>query len=358
MKIKTDLLKDAVTRVYKGVGNNKLIPLTSLINILAAEGTLFLTSTDSVHYFTVKIDDVEEENFEVSVNADTFVKLVQKMTSDTIRLDVLDSCLMVVGNGKYKIDLLLDEMGNPVKFPNKDSGEPVRTGVLKTEIIRRIIANGKASLATSTDIPCLMNYYCGDNVVTTDRYKICQVENKLFETAHLISPTVMELLATFSVSDIDYVEGSDSFSFDSAHEFLYAPFVSGVEKMPIAAINSLINSEIGSMCKLQKSSLMSVLDRLSLFVSNYDKNGIYLTFTEDGLTVTSKQSNGSEKIDYITTSNFTNFTCCVDIEMFRSQIATISTEEVELYFGAEMAVKFVDGDVTKVVALMEDDRIG
>lgn len=358
MKLKTTELQGAVTRVYKGVGNNKLIPLTSLINILVSEGTLFLTSTDSVNYFTVKVDNVEGDDFEVSVNADVFTKLVQKMTSETISLEVLDNCLMVVGNGKYKIDLLIDETGAPVKFPDNDSGEPIDTGAIKVDVVRNIIANGKASLAVTNDVPCLMNYYCGDSVIVTDRYKICHIATKLFNTKHLISPVVMELLNTFSGDTITYYEGKDSFSFDGEHEFLYAPFVRGVDKMPVSSIQSLVESEIGSMCRLPKAPLMAVLDRLALFVSPYDKNGIYLTFSKEGLSITSKKSNGSELIEFVDTENFKDYTCCIDIEMLRSQVNTISSDNVDLYFGSEIAIKFLDGDVTKIVALMEDDRIG
>jgi hypothetical protein len=358
MKLKTTELQDAVTRVYKGVGNNKLIPLTSLINIIGSEGTLLLTSTDSVNFFTTKIDNVDCNDFEISVNADVFTKLVQKMTSETISLEVLDSYLMVVGNGKYKIDLFIDETGEPVKFPNKDSGDIVREGVIKTSTIRSIIANSKASLAVSNEVPCLMNYYCGENVVTTDRYKICSIEMQLFESPKLLSPAVMELLSFFSADEIKYYEGADSFSFDSEHEFLYAPFVPGVEKMPIQAINGLIEIGIDSMCRLPKAPLLSVLDRLSLFVHPYDKNGIYLTFSNNGLAITSKHSNGSEVIEFVTSYNLTDFTCCIDIEMLRSQVNTINSDNVDLYFGSDIAIKFVDEGITKIVALMEDDRVG
>lgn len=360
MKLKTEVLKDAVTRASKGASNNKLIPLTSLMNILVGDNSLLLTTTDSSNYFTVKIDDIgTDENYEVSVNADVFTKLVQKMTSESISIEVLDSYLMVVGNGKYKIDLLLDENGNPVKFSTKDSGEPVETGTIPLSKIKKILTNNKASLSVSTDVPCLMNYYCGESIITTDRYKICQTKESMLTTPALISPTVMELLSLFSGDTITYYRGENSFSFDSTGEFLYAPFTEGIDKMPVKSIEGLINSEISSKCLLSKDSLMNVLDRLSLFVSPYDKNGIYLTFSADGLSITSKKSNGNELIEFTTSevNPFEPFTCQVDIEMLTSQVATISSETVELYFGSPIALKFVDGNVTKIVALMEDDRI-
>jgi hypothetical protein len=128
--------------------------------------------------------------------------------------------------------------------------------------------------------------------------------------------------------------------------------------MPIDAIESLLKQDFESTCKLSKDALMSVLDRLALFVSPYDKNGIYLTFSKDGLSIASKKSNGSELVEFESTENFKDYTCCIDIEMLRSQVSTISTNSIELHFGADVAIKFVDGNVTKIVALMEDDRIG
>ena len=96
---------------------------------------------------------------------------------------------------------------------------------------------------------------------------------------------------------------------------------------------------------------------MSLFVSPYDKKGIYLTFTKDGLILSSKKSSGSELIPFISSTEFKDYTCCIDIEMLKTQISTQDTDELNLYYGSDIAIKLVDKNVTQIIALVEDDRV-
>jgi hypothetical protein len=102
---------------------------------------------------------------------------------------------------------------------------------------------------------------------------------------------------------------------------------------------------------------MQLLDRLSIFVSAYDKNGIFLTFTQEGLQIDSKQSNSSELVNYIESSNFKPFTCCIDIEMLSSQVKANTSDSIEIYYGKDSAIKLQEGNTTQIIALLDDDRI-
>jgi hypothetical protein len=124
----------------------------------------------------------------------------------------------------------------------------------------------------------------------------------------------------------------------------------------IEAIDGLLEQGFDSSCKLNKSALLQLLDRLALFVSPYDKNGIYLTFTRDGLQIESKQANSIEVIPYIESDHFHSFTCCVDIEMLRSQVKANTGDGITLHYGEDNAIKLTDGNVAQVVALLEDER--
>jgi hypothetical protein len=99
------------------------------------------------------------------------------------------------------------------------------------------------------------------------------------------------------------------------------------------------------------------LDRLALFVATYDKKGVYLTFTKDGVIFSSKRSNGTELIKYQGSENFQPFTCCADIELLKSQISAQGEEVVEMWYGHEKALKMTSGKITQIVALLEDDRV-
>jgi hypothetical protein len=129
----------------------------------------------------------------------------------------------------------------------------------------------------------------------------------------------------------------------------------GIEDYAIDAISELIDLDIDSHCSIAKSEIMALLDRLSLFVGPYDKNAVQLTFTKNGLQVSSKAENGVEIIPYISSDNFVDYTCQIDIQMLTQEVKAIQSDAIELYYGDDNAIKMKDGNVTIVVALLDDE---
>ena len=68
-----------------------------------------------------------------------------------------------------------------------------------------------------------------------------------------------------------------------------------------------------------------------------------------------KSPNGVEIIDYVSSDNFKPFTCAVDIQMLTQEIKAIDNDVIELYYGTDNAIKMTDGNITIIVALLEDD---
>ena len=109
------------------------------------------------------------------------------------------------------------------------------------------------------------------------------------------------------------------------------------------------------MCKVVKNNILGVLDRLSLFVDDYDRNEITLTFTDKGIICSNKKESGSELIEYLDSKNFKDFVCTIDIDMLTSQIKSQQSDSVEIWYGKSNAIKLVDGKVTQIVALSEEE---
>ena len=363
LKIKTETLQTMVGKVSKCVSNNKLIPLTSLLNIRVENNILVLTATNATNYFYVSDETkYNVENFEISVMADTFTKLVQKTTSEYITLDLDGAKLKVKGNGTYTMELPLDENGDIIRFPKKLAKAEEECDIsaaytLKLSTVKNILAVNKASLADNMELPVLTCYYCGDSVITSDRKKICKNAINVFETPLLITSQLMELLGCLTDEDISVHVRGDNLIFSTMRDDIYAPITEGIETFPVDAINSLCDTAFESNCKISKSAVLNVIDRLSLFVSPYDKKGIYLTFNNEGLLLSSKKSSGEELVPYLASENFNPFTCCIDIEMFKSQISTHTEDEIDLYYGLDQAIKLVNNNVTQIIALIPDDRI-
>lgn len=358
LKIKTEVLQEMVSKVSKCASNNKLIPITSLMSIKVKDNTLTLTTTDATNYFYVSAKDkVDCEDFEVSVISDVFTKLIQKTTSQDIVISVEGGILEVKGNGNYKLELPLDD-GNPIKFPSKlpDDGFKNVHEVVKRSSIEKILNYNKPALAIDVSIPACCSYYCGDKVVTTDRFKVCSSDIKLLSNDLLITPPVMELLGVMSEEDISVWYGDDFTVFWTATDVLYSPKTDGIETFPIDALKGLIESDFPSKCKVSKDAVLEMLDRLSLFVSSYDKKAITLSFTNEGILFSSKKSNGTELVPFIESEKFAPYTCDIDIEFLRSQIVVQEGENINLSYGSDIAIKMETGNITQIVALIENEE--
>ena len=359
--LKTEKLQELVSRAIKGCSNNKMIPITGLMSIELKDNRLTLATTDAINYLFIKEDKVDGEDFSVVVQAETFSKLISRMTSETISLELVGEELRVTGNGDYKIELPLDEEGELIKFPrpldNVDITSVQPDCLLNLSTVRKLLMVNKPALSTSLDVPCYTGYYAGDKVISTDTYKICGTDIKLFDAPILISPEMMDLLDVMTNETIHVFVVDNTIVCDTPDCVVYGKELEGKDSYQVDAISGLLALDFPSVCSVSKDAMLQALDRLSLFVGPYDKNGIYITFTRDGLNMSSRKSNGVEVIPYKTSKEFKDFTACINIEMLQSQIKSHVLDEIELHYGLDNALEIVDGNVTQIIAYEVDDRL-
>lgn len=353
--IKTETLQEMVGKVIKCSSNNKLIPITSLLSIKVKNKRLNLTTTDATNYFHVKSTvDVDCEDFELSVIADIFAKLIQKTTSEnvTLKYDETNFSFVVSGNGNYIIELPLDENGKPIKFPTINTDAKVKCGTIKVSAIKEALAYNKVALGEGTTYPFLSHYYCADKIITTNQIKVCETSEFLFETPKVISQQLMELLGVVTGETIEVYEFEDKLIFETETDYIINNLMAKPDDFPVEKLQSLIDSDFSSKCTISKEVVLNILDRLSLFMSSYADKGIYLTVTPNGVVLKTPSSSGVEVVPFISTENTTDFNCKINIEIFRSLLATYETDNVDLYYGNSVAIKLSAGKVIQLAALM------
>lgn len=356
--VNTEILQNMVSKVIRCSSNNKLIPITSLMSIKVADGIFTLTTTDATNYFYVQSKDkVDCENFEVSVIADTFTKLIQKTTTKTVSLDIEDGVLQVTGNGDYKLELPLDENGSVIKFPNKlPDSEPTPVNVINKSSIEKMLNYNKASLAVGVEIPALCHYYCGESIITSDVTTMCKTDIKMFDKPLLLTAQMVELLGVMTDDKVNvWYSDSEILLWDSTST-IYAPLTEGVETYPADTLLGHIATEMESSCKVSREAVVNLLDRLSLFVSSYDKKWVYVTFTDKGIVFSSKTSSGTELVPYISSENFKAFTSGIDIEVLKGILSTQTGEALEMSYGSDLFIKLTAGNVTQLVAWADDEE--
>ena len=356
--IKTTKIQEMVSKAIKGASNNKMIPITSLIAIECKNGKLTLTTTDASNILTVSTK-VDDGNFYVAVQSEIFSRLISKITAENVTMDLKDTTLEVKANGTYHIELPVDEDGNLIKLPSYSFDSKAKKINIKKEKLKSILSANRAALANTMENPILTAYYFGDQVITTDSFKVCSNDAKLFNSPILLSSSMVDLLDIFEGEQIVAKVSGNKLLFSSGDIVLYGTEFPGIEDFPADAIKAYLGTEFTHNCLIQRSKFLEILDRLVLFVSEYDQNGIYLTFNSEGIQIRSKKSDGIEVLTYekkLDTDSI-DYSCLIDIELLRSQITAQPANTIKIWFGHDSAIKISSDEITQIIALLEDEGV-
>lgn len=354
MKINTEVLKGMVAKSTRGVGNNKQIPITQLMGIEMKDGELSIITTDATNYLYIT-NQMDSDDFSVTVYADQFAKLISKMTSEYTELKIENGNLEVRGNGIYTLELPLDENGMLIKYPNpvEDAHVTKRTATVSLSLVKTILESLKGSLATTMEMPVITQYYAGDTILATNRHMVAEIANRLCPDDMLISAECMDLLDNMADETIDMVTGDEYVIFKGTGCIVYSMNNMDINEYPAQTLSELLSKDFPYTCKINKLELLNLLDRMTLFANDVTRQlaPIKLMFNSDGLVVINKSGKSREQITYVDGGAENRFECWINIALLTSQLKSYSGDVVEIHYGNDSLIKFVDGSITQVIAL-------
>lgn len=357
--VKTHILQSMVSKAMKGVGNNKIVPLTSMMQVEVSNGSLSLLTTDGVNYFKTIQPETGLDDFYVVVMADIFSKLVDKTTTETVTMtmDIANASLTFKGNGTYNIELPLDEEGELVKFPLYvfDTGAATQTINLTT--IKNIVSTNGVALSASMEDECYIGYrFTPDYVVSTDTLLINHNAIKTFGVDLLLPAELLKLVCLMTDEKIT-VQFDDNYRkmlFTSPNYVVYGEQISGIDNYDVAAVMNWVSAEFPSSCTIPKVALLAAIDRIILFMGEYDREGIRLNFGVDGISVSTCSRKNTELIKYQSTSAHRPFECLIHSRLLKTQLTAYGEDALVLHYGSDAALKMTFGRVTQIIALSDD----
>ena len=353
--VKTEVMQKLVIRAEKGASNNKLLPLTSFLNITHKDGVLRLDTTDMTNYVSAMEYNVPGEDFNIVVALDSFSKIVSKTTSENITLELTDKSLKFIGNGTYNIALPVNEEGELIKFPMYNFVPISDTAEIEYSDIKSIIASNKACIANDMSTPALTYYYCGDEVISANQNNICLNNISLLPEPIMISNIMMDLIGMFGGDKIYVQVSDDAIRFSTANYVVYGRLYSNIEEYPAEPIEAYLTAPFAYNCKFNKDALIGAMDRLVIFTDKLDDGTLNIKFTDKYATISNKNNTSFENVGYLNTVSDVDYVCAINYELFKSQIVSNSTDIIDLYFGDEndACIKIVDGEITKITSLQE-----
>jgi len=368
--INAKTMLDLVSDVSKGVGNNKLLPITSMIGIKYLGNVVALSSFDGSNLLRVKAiasgQDIEDG--EVTVNADMFIGLISKLSDCSLisfETDKERPILNVLAYqgvksvGSYKLELPLNEDGEVIKYLDLDSKIGDKSNAVVCELlidtIKDMIASCKPALATDVAESCYTNYLVSEKIISTDRTRAVFLDNASFKEGdkhYLLGRQFVDLLTLTGPSVELYFFDDHIYATDEWGTEIVTSSNGALNEFDEAATEKMLKIDFPSMCKVKKSELLNTLNRMSLFCSKYDNNSIDISFDDTSMKISSLKNSAVESIDYTEFMKVSPFDIRIDVTLLLPHIKSYASDIVELHFGNKMCIKLVDGSVTHIIALI------
>lgn len=355
IKIKTEVLQNLVNKVSKGMGNNKMLPITEMIGINISNSTLSLISTDGRNKVQVigQVENLDNQDTNVAVTGANFVKLIQKTTTENVTLSVDDNKLTVKGNGSYSFSLPVDEEGHLISMQSITT-DGLQTIEVNSKDLKDSYNLNKESVATTMEVPSYTGFYYDETgSIATNSLKISYVKNSLLKNPVLL---VSSFAALFSLID----EEKATIGQNNSEIFVYTPTVilqstkmPDITDFPVDSIKPFLQTEMEHKVTVNKQALLNLLDRISIFVTPYDKNGIKLDFTKDGLVVWTIKEDNKELLPYTSSNNLKEHSVKVDVTNFKALVSSNPEAEVTIHYGSDVAIKMTFGNVIQIMSLQD-----
>lgn len=353
MKIKTELLKDMLNKVIQGAGFNKFIPNSNLIE-LDFSGNLFkMSCTNGTETIQVSSEVSSKGEFFGAISADIFSKLISRQTCEYIDITVSDTAVKIKGNGVYLVEIVFDEENKAVVFPDVFGDyQDKESCQIDAQTIRSVLKYGKAAIATTDEIPCYTGFYCADKVVATDSFKLVINNVSMFDSPKLISGQAMELLKVFGEGGkITVYQREDELIFAADGIRLRTVLLDGIEDYAIDAIQQLADVEFMNTVRINRQALLDALNRVALFVTDYDEQCVSLQFDTESVILQSKSANGVEAVSYEDAIKLDACNYMIRIDLMMDMLKSLDANIIELSFGNDKAIKMCVPDVTQIIAL-------
>lgn len=366
--VMTKEFQDMVAKVIKGSGQEPQLLVTMCMNIEVKKGYLNLTTTDmnnTVNVSSTKVVKECDEDIFTCVNGDTFTKLISKLTSEEITLEMAEggSVLLVKsGSGKYPFSVYVDtDEVTPVRISTPKFNRDLVGHEIQAVTLKSLLTHNRNCLAkNATNNQLYACYYMDkDGVATFDTIKSC-VNNgvKVTSTPILVKPDTVNILDVFTDEKVAVQVDGKYIRFSAGGIEIVSNLVEGASEFPIAPLRDLAVKSSGATLTFNKQNLLNCLDRLMLFIGTQDMYCVSVAFDKKTAVFTGyDDKNICESLTCTAGEVSTPITQLLSLQHLRIQVAACVTDDVKLCFGSDSGLTIEDGNIILFVPyLIADDE--
>lgn len=348
LKIKKEKLLKHLNYVIKGISNKNLRPILNCIKFELTEEGLYLSSTDNDIAIKTFINKNEiEDNYSCGkfvVSGKYIYEIIRKLPNEIISIEeVMDSKIFIsTTNSSFSLN-----SNNVDEFPNLELEESKNPIILSNKILKNIFNQTSFAASTQESRPAItgINFKISGNILectATDSYrlakKIINLENSVAEDVNIIIPTknLLELSKMLSEDE----ENVEIHIFNNKVIFKFSTIImlSRLINGTYPDVSKLIPNEFMLKLTVSMSDFYSLLDRVSLFSTEEEKNTIKLECKDNTVVVTSnipEIGNVVEKIE-VEKNNDENIKIAFSSKYMMEAIKVLDCDKIELCFNGEI----------------------
>ena len=324
--IEKNIILEALNNVTKALSQRTTIPVLNGIVFDVTSKGIELLASDSELTIKVNISDTDIKHIEgkgrIIIQSKYFLDMIKKMPGDVIDFEVEDNLKIKIStpNNQYKLNCY-----NPSDYPNigiDSSKDPI---IIKSEVLKEIIAQTSYALSTQEVRPLLtgINLKINGDIlecIATDSYRLSKKNIKLDKA---ISKLVNIVIPGRSINELEKIISEDDnveiHVFNNKILFIYKNiFVqSNLLSGNYPETSHFIPTDFAYMINLNLREFYDAVDRAALLAQNKEKNIIKMHIEDKIMTITSTSnelgtasetlnidSNNKEKIEVSFSSKY------------------------------------------------------
>ena len=359
-------LKKISSILLTAVDSSDISRITDNLELKVENEILNLSVTNGEYYVRAKLPIYENIEFHATVNANIFLKLLTKITTETVEFNIKGNSLVIIANGEYKIPLIYDGEDMLV-LPEITINNITTTLNVKSDILKSILQYNSKELSKRNVVsnPVQKLYYIDNEGAITFTSGACVNIFKLEKPIKiLLNQKVVGLFKLFDDCIVKLELGQDQVAntsnvqtkvnFESEFLKISAIIPSNdalIGTVPVQAIRTRAFNTYEKSATLNRVELLQAIERLLIFYDGTPNFYANFEFSSDGLKLSSITSKDIfENIKCVTSSGLEEeYKAILDLNDIKIISQSYNEGQITMNFGDNQAFVLIKPNIYSIV---------
>lgn len=358
-------LKKISTILLTAVDTSDISKLTENLELKVENEVLNLSVTNGEYYVNTKLPIYEDLKFHATVNANIFLKLLTKITTETVEFNIDKNSLVITGNGEYKIPLIYsgDKL---LTIPEISISNVTNNFYIDSSILKSILQYNSKELSKRNIIsnPVQKLYYVDNEGAITFTSGACVNVFKLDKPVKmLLNQKIVNLFKLFDDDKVHFSIGQDAVlnsqntqtkvKFETDYLVISAIISNNdslVGSVPVKNIRDRAFNTYNNSITINRVEMLQAIDRLLIFYEGTNQFYANFYFSSSGMKMSSFNNEIFENVSFVNYTGLDNdYSAILDLNDLKIVLNSYNDNHVTINFGDSQAFVLIKPNIYSVI---------